>query len=148
MALTRVSADAAGPGLPRQRQPLPKEGRPHVPRRPGRGMRRPYPHQVRQPNGGDVSPEEVRPEPERWSLVCLSSRMLSTMLQTVCQSLSDNNQVVRSAALFALGQFSEHLQVRNFFIFVVTIGSFDFHISIPSLQNIQATAKVKFYAEK
>uniref|UniRef100_A0A4W5NHS7 Importin 4 n=1 Tax=Hucho hucho TaxID=62062 RepID=A0A4W5NHS7_9TELE len=32
------------------------------------------------------------------------------MLQTVCQSLSDNNQVVRSAGLFALGQFSEHLQ--------------------------------------
>lgn len=39
--------------------------------------------------------------------------MLSTMLQTVCQSLSDSDQVVRSAALFALGQFSEHLQVRQ-----------------------------------
>uniref|UniRef100_A0A8C7NWN4 Importin 4 n=1 Tax=Oncorhynchus mykiss TaxID=8022 RepID=A0A8C7NWN4_ONCMY len=36
--------------------------------------------------------------------------LLSSMLQTVCQSLSDNNQVVRSAGLFALGQFSEHLQ--------------------------------------
>uniref|UniRef100_A0A3B4V0H3 Importin 4 n=1 Tax=Seriola dumerili TaxID=41447 RepID=A0A3B4V0H3_SERDU len=36
--------------------------------------------------------------------------MLSSMLQTVCQSLSDGNQVVRCAGLFALGQFSEHLQ--------------------------------------
>uniref|UniRef100_A0A8C5FQN6 Importin 4 n=1 Tax=Gadus morhua TaxID=8049 RepID=A0A8C5FQN6_GADMO len=36
--------------------------------------------------------------------------LLSSMLQTVCQSLSDSNQVVRSAGLFALGQFSEHLQ--------------------------------------
>lgn len=35
------------------------------------------------------------------------------MLQTVCQSLSDSNQVVRSAGLFALGQFSEHLQVTQ-----------------------------------
>lgn len=40
----------------------------------------------------------------------IRTKMLSTMLQTVCQSLSDSNQVVRSAALFALGQFSEHLQ--------------------------------------
>lgn len=35
------------------------------------------------------------------------------MLQTVCRSLSDSNQVVRSAGLFALGQFSEHLQVNQ-----------------------------------
>lgn len=40
----------------------------------------------------------------------IRTKMLSSMLQTVCQSLSDSNQVVRSAALFALGQFSEHLQ--------------------------------------
>lgn len=40
-------------------------------------------------------------------------RMLSSVLQTVCQSLSDSNQVVRSASLFALGQFSEHLQVSQ-----------------------------------
>lgn len=39
--------------------------------------------------------------------------MLSSMLQTVCRSLSDSNQVVRSAGLFALGQFSEHLQVNQ-----------------------------------
>lgn len=38
--------------------------------------------------------------------------MLSSVLPTVCQSLSDSNQVVRSAGLFALGQLSEHLQVR------------------------------------
>lgn len=37
--------------------------------------------------------------------------MLSSVLQTVCQSLSDANHVVRGAALFALGQFSKHLQV-------------------------------------
>ncbi|XP_061660826.1 importin-4 isoform X2 [Syngnathoides biaculeatus] len=40
----------------------------------------------------------------------ICTKMLSSVLQTVCQSLSDGNQVVRSAALFALGQFSEHLQ--------------------------------------
>ncbi|XP_061877220.1 importin-4 [Entelurus aequoreus] len=40
----------------------------------------------------------------------IRTKMLSSVLHTVCQSLSDNNQVVRSAALFALGQFSEHLQ--------------------------------------
>uniref|UniRef100_A0A8D0DA90 Importin 4 n=1 Tax=Sander lucioperca TaxID=283035 RepID=A0A8D0DA90_SANLU len=40
----------------------------------------------------------------------IRTKLLSSMLQTVCQSLSDSNQVVRSAGLFALGQFSEHLQ--------------------------------------
>ncbi|KAI4900020.1 hypothetical protein NFI96_023285 [Prochilodus magdalenae] len=40
----------------------------------------------------------------------IRTKMLSSMLQTVCRSLSDSNQVVRSAGLFALGQFSEHLQ--------------------------------------
>uniref|UniRef100_A0A3B4V173 Importin 4 n=1 Tax=Seriola dumerili TaxID=41447 RepID=A0A3B4V173_SERDU len=40
----------------------------------------------------------------------IRTKMLSSMLQTVCQSLSDGNQVVRCAGLFALGQFSEHLQ--------------------------------------
>lgn len=40
----------------------------------------------------------------------IRTTMMSSMLQTVCRSLSDSNQVVRSAGLFALGQFSEHLQ--------------------------------------
>uniref|UniRef100_A0AAR2JUY3 TOG domain-containing protein n=1 Tax=Pygocentrus nattereri TaxID=42514 RepID=A0AAR2JUY3_PYGNA len=40
----------------------------------------------------------------------IRTKMLSSVLQTVCRSLSDSNQVVRSAGLFALGQFSEHLQ--------------------------------------
>uniref|UniRef100_A0A8D3DJ28 Importin 4 n=1 Tax=Scophthalmus maximus TaxID=52904 RepID=A0A8D3DJ28_SCOMX len=40
----------------------------------------------------------------------IRTKMLSQMLQAVCQSLSDSNQVVRCAGLFALGQFSEHLQ--------------------------------------
>ncbi|XP_051796126.1 importin-4 isoform X2 [Acanthochromis polyacanthus] len=40
----------------------------------------------------------------------IRTKMLSSVLQTVCQSLSDSSRVVRSAGLFALGQFSEHLQ--------------------------------------
>ncbi|XP_032408026.1 importin-4-like [Xiphophorus hellerii] len=40
----------------------------------------------------------------------ICSMMLSWMLLTVCQSLSDSNRVVRSAALFALWQFYEYLQ--------------------------------------
>uniref|UniRef100_A0AAY5EPZ8 TOG domain-containing protein n=1 Tax=Electrophorus electricus TaxID=8005 RepID=A0AAY5EPZ8_ELEEL len=40
----------------------------------------------------------------------IRTKMLSSVLQTVCHSLSDSNQVVRSAGLFALGQFSEYLQ--------------------------------------
>lgn len=43
----------------------------------------------------------------------LCGRMLKSVLQTVCQSLSDSSEVVRSAGLFALGQFSEHLQVSQ-----------------------------------
>ncbi|KAM4808132.1 importin-4 [Rhinophrynus dorsalis] len=35
---------------------------------------------------------------------------LKSMLQVVCQALSDDSQVVRNAALLALGQFSENLQ--------------------------------------
>ncbi|XP_064416459.1 importin-4 [Latimeria chalumnae] len=35
---------------------------------------------------------------------------LQAMLQVVCQALGDPSQVVRNAALFALGQFSEYLQ--------------------------------------
>lgn len=43
----------------------------------------------------------------------LCGRILKSVLQTVCQSLSDSSEVVRSAGLFALGQFSEHLQVSQ-----------------------------------
>uniref|UniRef100_A0A8C9VJ88 Importin 4 n=1 Tax=Scleropages formosus TaxID=113540 RepID=A0A8C9VJ88_SCLFO len=46
----------------------------------------------------------------------IRNKMLSSMLQTVCRSVSDNSEVVRSAALFALGQFSEHLQVSLSFL--------------------------------
>lgn len=50
--------------------------------------------------------------------VCLLNsvfvRMLSSVLLPVCQSLSDSNEVVRSAGLFALGQLSEHLQVSKY----------------------------------
>ncbi|XP_038165776.1 importin-4 [Arvicola amphibius] len=40
----------------------------------------------------------------------IRQRMLSPLLQTVCRGLSDSSQIVRNAALFALGQFSENLQ--------------------------------------
>ncbi|KAH9499795.1 Importin-4 [Bulinus truncatus] len=38
------------------------------------------------------------------------TRMLSQMLHTVCQGLNDPSHIVRNAALFTVGQFSEHLQ--------------------------------------
>ncbi|GFN80012.1 importin-4 [Plakobranchus ocellatus] len=40
----------------------------------------------------------------------IMSKMLSQMLQTVCAGLNDSSHIVRNAALFAVGQFSEHLQ--------------------------------------
>ncbi|KAJ8374895.1 hypothetical protein SKAU_G00054750 [Synaphobranchus kaupii] len=40
----------------------------------------------------------------------IRTKMLSSVLQVARQSLSDSSQMVRSTALFALGQFSEHLQ--------------------------------------
>uniref|UniRef100_A0A6I8QP31 Importin 4 n=1 Tax=Xenopus tropicalis TaxID=8364 RepID=A0A6I8QP31_XENTR len=40
----------------------------------------------------------------------ICDKHLQPMLSLVCQSLSDDNQVVRNAAFYALGQFSEHLQ--------------------------------------
>ncbi|XP_046842759.1 importin-4-like isoform X2 [Xenia sp. Carnegie-2017] len=40
----------------------------------------------------------------------IKNRHLETTLHIVCQALSDQNDVVRNAALFALGQFAEHLQ--------------------------------------
>lgn len=43
-----------------------------------------------------------------------SYRMLPQMLQMVCQGLNDPSHLVRNAALFAVGQFSEHLQVDCF----------------------------------
>nr|XP_014336661.1 PREDICTED: importin-4 isoform X1 [Bos mutus] len=40
----------------------------------------------------------------------IRQRLLPPLLQIVCKSLEDPSQVVRNAALFALGQFSENLQ--------------------------------------
>uniref|UniRef100_G1RZD8 Importin 4 n=1 Tax=Nomascus leucogenys TaxID=61853 RepID=G1RZD8_NOMLE len=40
----------------------------------------------------------------------IRQRLLPPLLQIVCKGLEDPSQVVRSAALFALGQFSENLQ--------------------------------------
>lgn len=40
----------------------------------------------------------------------IRNKHLQSMLQLVCQAISDDSHVVRNAALYALGQFSEHLQ--------------------------------------
>ncbi|KAM3821707.1 importin-4 isoform 2-T2 [Vipera latastei] len=40
----------------------------------------------------------------------IRNKHLQPMLQVVCRALADDSQVVRNAALFALGQFSENLQ--------------------------------------
>ncbi|XP_063769721.1 importin-4 isoform X1 [Pseudophryne corroboree] len=40
----------------------------------------------------------------------LRNKYLQSMLQLVCQAITDQSHVVRNAALFALGQFSEFLQ--------------------------------------
>ncbi|KAM9066255.1 importin-4 [Sarcophilus harrisii] len=40
----------------------------------------------------------------------IRQRLLTPLLQIVCKGLADPSQVVRSAALFAMGQFSENLQ--------------------------------------
>ncbi|XP_070585747.1 importin-4 isoform X2 [Erythrolamprus reginae] len=40
----------------------------------------------------------------------IRTKHLQPMLQIVCRALADDSQVVRNAALFALGQFSENLQ--------------------------------------
>ncbi|XP_066460134.1 importin-4 isoform X2 [Eleutherodactylus coqui] len=40
----------------------------------------------------------------------IRNKHLQSMLQLVCQAITDKNHVVRNAALYALGQFSEHLQ--------------------------------------
>lgn len=78
---------------------------------PSRRMCWPHTHQVR---------EKRRPFITFLTMhfyVCLLNsvfvRMLSSVLLPVCQSLSDSNEVVRSAGLFALGQLSEHLQVSK-----------------------------------
>ncbi|XP_015586290.1 importin-4 [Cephus cinctus] len=41
---------------------------------------------------------------------CIRSKYLESFLRCICQGITDQAAVVRNAALFALGQFSEHLQ--------------------------------------
>ncbi|XP_073527135.1 importin-4 [Phyllobates terribilis] len=61
------------------------------------------------------------PYERKAGLVCLAvlsegcadhirNKHLQSMLQLVCQAITDENCIVRNAALYALGQFSEHLQ--------------------------------------
>ncbi|XP_063157660.1 importin-4 isoform X2 [Candoia aspera] len=63
----------------------------------------------------------INPYHRKAGLMCLAvlaegcgdhirNKHLQPMLQVVCRALSDESQVVRNAALFALGQFSENLQ--------------------------------------
>uniref|UniRef100_A0A5F8GPZ1 Importin 4 n=1 Tax=Monodelphis domestica TaxID=13616 RepID=A0A5F8GPZ1_MONDO len=40
----------------------------------------------------------------------IRQRLMTPLLETVCKGLADPSQVVRNAALFAMGQFSENLQ--------------------------------------
>ncbi|XP_061096746.1 importin-4-like [Conger conger] len=40
----------------------------------------------------------------------IRTHMLSSVLRLACESLADSSQMVRATAVFALGQFSEHLQ--------------------------------------
>lgn len=40
----------------------------------------------------------------------IRTKYLQSFLQCICKGITDPNAVVRNAALFALGQFSEHLQ--------------------------------------
>ena len=60
-----------------------------------------------------LSPGISGPAPQTPSSCPAPSRLLSPLLQIVCRSLEDPSQVVRNAALFALGQFSENLQVSK-----------------------------------
>lgn len=129
--------DAPCTGLPGESESLRAEGRAHVSGSPGWGLCWPHPHKVSYSTQTDIRTAFMtvcdfvlgRKWPQSmwkmslittpviymglasWMLLYLCARLLSSMLQTVCQSLSDSNQVVRSAGLFALGQFSEHLQV-------------------------------------
>ena len=47
------------------------------------------------------------------AVLMLYDRLLEPLLQHVYHGMSDNSVDVRNAAMFALGQFSIHLQVRN-----------------------------------
>jgi hypothetical protein len=44
---------------------------------------------------------------------CIRTKYLESFLQCICKGITDPAGVVRNAALFALGQFSEHLQVGS-----------------------------------
>lgn len=42
---------------------------------------------------------------------CIRKKYLEAFINCVCDAIKDSNNVVKNAAFFALGQFSEHLQV-------------------------------------
>lgn len=44
---------------------------------------------------------------------CIRTKYLESFLHCICEGITDPAGVVRNAALFALGQFSEHLQVSS-----------------------------------
>ncbi|XP_045465050.1 importin-4-like [Harmonia axyridis] len=41
---------------------------------------------------------------------CIRNKYLEAFINCVCDAIKDNNTIVKNAAFFALGQFSEHLQ--------------------------------------
>ncbi|XP_044765904.1 importin-4-like [Coccinella septempunctata] len=41
---------------------------------------------------------------------CIRKKYLEAFINCVCEAIKDNNSLVKNAAFFALGQFSEHLQ--------------------------------------
>ncbi|XP_070574661.1 importin-4-like [Ptychodera flava] len=65
--------------------------------------------------------QSENPYHRKAALICLAvlaegcadrirNKYLQALLQVVCKGIQDSHQVVRNAALFTLGQFSEHLQ--------------------------------------
>jgi len=71
-------------------------------------------------------------------MVCL--RLLQSLLQHVYRGMSDDNVDVRSAAMFALGQFSIHLQVHSQTPSVVCVNDF---ISVMSQLINQARMRLQ-----
>lgn len=72
-------------------------------------------------------PRALRCSFSAYVLLFAPSRLLPPLLQIVCKGLEDPSQVVRNAALFALGQFSENLQVNQ-----AECGSHHLNVLFPS----------------
>ena len=67
----------------------------------------------------------------------IRTNYLIKFLEWVCTAIKDNSLRVRNAALFALGQMSEHLQVSCKQFFIYTCGEFLF---IPAVGDLAIEA--------